>query len=160
PSEARSTSRSRPPRVRTSSKPDGNSAPRCSTSGRDGDYVREGRDAAPHTHGRQKPPPRQFPTSAATAAATAPDHRAATRTRRASAGLDALPRLPTSPSTAMPRRSQIAASIKSRDAQDPVPILVTGLEGQFAGLEVAADQQVMPGRGGAQPCPRVPALPL
>jgi hypothetical protein len=27
----------------------------------------------------------------------------------------------------MPRRSQIAASIKSRDAQDPVPILVTGL---------------------------------
>ena len=26
----------------------------------------------------------------------------------------------------MPRRSQIAASIKSRDAQDPVPILVTG----------------------------------
>ena len=69
-------------------------------------------------------------TSAAPAAATAPDHRAATRTRRparrASAGLDALPRLATSPPTAMPRRSQIAASIKSRDAQDPVPILVTG----------------------------------
>jgi len=59
-----------------------------------------------------------------------PDHRAATRTRRpahrASAGLDARPRLATSPPTAMPRRSQIAASIKSRDAQDPVPILVTG----------------------------------
>src|SRR5437016_14250597 len=59
-----------------------------------------------------------------------PDHRAATRTRRparrASAGLDVLPRLATSPPAAMPRRSQIAASIKSRDAQDPVPILVTG----------------------------------
>jgi hypothetical protein len=59
-----------------------------------------------------------------------PDHRAATRTRRparrASAGLDGLPRLATSPPTAMPRRSQIAASIKSRDAQDPAPILVTG----------------------------------
>src|SRR5271166_4295880 len=59
-----------------------------------------------------------------------PDHRAATRTRRparrASAGLDALPRLATSPPTAMPRGSQIAASIKSRDAQDPAPILVTG----------------------------------
>jgi len=56
-----------------------------------------------------------------------PDHRAATRTRRparrASAGLAALPRLATSPPAAMPRRSPIAASIKSRDAQDPVPIL-------------------------------------
>jgi hypothetical protein len=31
-------------------------------------------------------------------------------------------------------------------------------EGQVAGLEVAADQQVMPGRGGAQPRPGVPAL--
>ena len=30
------------------------------------------------------------------------------------------------PPTAMPRRSQIAASIESRDAQDPAPILVTG----------------------------------
>ena len=48
-SEARSTSRSRPPRVRMSSKPDGYSAPRCSTSARDGDYVREGRDADPPT---------------------------------------------------------------------------------------------------------------
>jgi hypothetical protein len=46
----------------------------------------------------------------------------------AAPGLDwmQLPRLATSPSTAMPRRSQIAASITSRDAQDPVPILVTG----------------------------------
>ena len=54
----------------------------------------------------------------------------ATRTPRptpgARAGVATLPRLATSPPTAMPRRSQIAASIKSRDAQDPVPILVTG----------------------------------
>jgi hypothetical protein len=43
-----------------------------------------------------------------------PDHRAATRTRRparaASAGLVARPRLAISPATAMPRRSEIAAS--------------------------------------------------
>jgi hypothetical protein len=34
------------------------------------------------------------------------------------------------------------------------------VKGQLAGPQVAADQQVMPGRGGAQPCPGVPALSL
>ena len=79
-----------------------------------------GRPAARARHRRQLFLRRQRP----------PDHRAATRTRRparrARAGLDAGPRLATSPPTAMPRRSQMAASIKSRDAQDPVPILGTG----------------------------------
>jgi hypothetical protein len=63
-----------------------------------------------------------------------PDHRARTRrpARRTSAGLAALPRLATSPPRPLCRRSQIAVSIKSRNAQDPVLILVTGLIGGSA----------------------------
>ena len=61
-----------------------------------------------------------------------PDHRAATRTRRparaASAGLAARPRLATSPPTAMPRRSQIAASCDATvGMRSATPIVSTAM---------------------------------
>ncbi len=61
-----------------------------------------------------------------------PDHRAATRTRRptraASAGLAARPRLATSPPTAMPRRSQIAASCDATAGmRSATPIVSTAM---------------------------------
>jgi len=59
-----------------------------------------------------------------------PDHRAAARTwrptRSASGGLAAFPAAGNSTPAAMPRPPEIAATIKSGDAQDSLPILVTG----------------------------------
>ena len=74
-----------------------------------------------------------------------PDHRPAPRTRRPAPGARAAvatrPRLATPPPTAMSQRSQIARASSHCDAQDPAPILVTGVSWLRGGKAAASSGQ-------------------